>query len=387
MGLSGTKQKQRIPDDPRNTKWANDTSAPGFRLLSSMGWTPTAPALGNVDSQSLISLGGGSTFSKKISVIPTAKDNTLGIGARKAGAGIGGIRAMGLPVGSMGAPVTPLELPSPLDPLSPATSTPASPALTTLLKNPRMAARSKHLRAKRMVSTASAAAMAEILGIAPPSDSPSPSASSRSPSVLPSSISSVPFATKHATSEPLKIAGPSDEGFPEAPKRAFPMFASASAGTGLAATFVPPVVVETTVEQPVEEETEKAKLKREKRERKDAKRSKKEAAAATTSPADVVVEAPAPAPARKFPSFTSSSSSVIAATFEAPPPAVVEVVEEVVVKERKRDKKSRKSDVAMDVDSPAAEGGEEVDEKERKLAKKARKEEKRRIKAAAEEDA
>lgn len=188
---------------------STDTNAPGFRLLSSMGWTPTAPGLGNVESQSLIVAGGGSGISKKISVIPTAKDNTLGIGARKAGAGIGGLSRMGLPISSMGfvaasapgagaaaeenvpksggefgrllerlnsaklaaaaadaaqdggdapdkkrkhdevdaaeravvesAPVTPLALDSPLAPLSPSGSAPASPALTPLLKNPRMA--------------------------------------------------------------------------------------------------------------------------------------------------------------------------------------------------------------------------------------------------------
>lgn len=104
MGLSGGKVKQRINEDPRNTRWATDTSAPGFRLLSSMGWNPTAPSLGNATSQSLIAAS-SPAFSKKVSVIPVAKDDNAGIGARKPGSvnPIGGLRSMGLPsVGGMG---------------------------------------------------------------------------------------------------------------------------------------------------------------------------------------------------------------------------------------------------------------------------------------------
>lgn len=119
MGLAGNKQKQKIPDDPRNTKWSTgayprctvdsradvhilDTSAPGFRLLSSMGWTPSAPGLGLAASQDLITQGGSRAFSKKISSIPIAKADNLGIGAR-GGSGIGSLRAMGQPAtGGMG---------------------------------------------------------------------------------------------------------------------------------------------------------------------------------------------------------------------------------------------------------------------------------------------
>lgn len=69
-----------------------------------MGWTPSAPALGLASSQDLITSGGSSAFSKKISVIPIAKEDNLGIGARRgAGAGLGGLRVMGLPAqGGMG---------------------------------------------------------------------------------------------------------------------------------------------------------------------------------------------------------------------------------------------------------------------------------------------
>ena len=79
-----------------------DTSAPGYKLLSSMGWTPAAPSLGLAASQELITQGGSLAFSKKISMIPIAKSDNLGIGAR-GGAGIGSMRAMGLPAtGGMG---------------------------------------------------------------------------------------------------------------------------------------------------------------------------------------------------------------------------------------------------------------------------------------------
>lgn len=66
-----------------------------------MGWTPDAPGLGLAASQDLIKEGGSVAYNKKISIIPTAKDDNLGIGARRGG-GIGGMRAMGVPIGSMG---------------------------------------------------------------------------------------------------------------------------------------------------------------------------------------------------------------------------------------------------------------------------------------------
>lgn len=46
MGLSGRKSKQRIGDDPRNTRWAKNQFNPGFKILSSMGWSPSTTCLG-----------------------------------------------------------------------------------------------------------------------------------------------------------------------------------------------------------------------------------------------------------------------------------------------------------------------------------------------------
>ena len=92
-----------FPQDPYSAIWTVlDTSAPGYKLLSSMGWTPSAPSLGLAASQDLITQGGSIGFSKKISMIPIAKADNLGIGAR-GGAGIGSLRAMGQPAtGGMG---------------------------------------------------------------------------------------------------------------------------------------------------------------------------------------------------------------------------------------------------------------------------------------------
>lgn len=126
MGLAGRKEKQKIGDDPRNTKWARswvsmfplygispdsirylvqrlsreygltnryhldvvtwpneqltlaDEDNPGFKLLSSMGWTPAAKTLGlNGDSSSSIT-----TWKKHPSAaLPVIKSTTSGLGA------------------------------------------------------------------------------------------------------------------------------------------------------------------------------------------------------------------------------------------------------------------------------------------------------------------
>ncbi|GAA5821820.1 hypothetical protein JCM10212_003231 [Sporobolomyces blumeae] len=372
MGLSGATKKQRIQDDPRNLRWAQDTSAPGFRLLASMGWDPTSnPSLGNSDSQAAISAMGGSGFSKKISSIPIAKEDNLGIGMKRGSAAsvVGSLKAMGVPgavgggIGSGPAKVsgfvtagsgattpngpgsssggefggllarlnklkeqgslvaTPVTSdsdstkkdkkrkrsgstssddssssdssdsdsdaapPVPVAPAPVAAPAPAAPSsyAEAILRNPRMASRSKHLRAKRMATASNASAMAEILGLAP---TPSPSTSGAS--------TPVPTVTPA-----LAIAPPSTDGWPVAPPRgtsamvqetntmatattttiqstravgAAPMFASASTTT-LAATFDPtPSTSSTTLPSG---ETDKERRKREKAEKKARKEEKK----------------------------------------------------------------------------------------------------------------
>ncbi|KAG0666107.1 hypothetical protein C6P46_005458 [Rhodotorula mucilaginosa] len=304
MGLAGATKKQRIQDDPRNLRWAQDTSAPGFRLLASMGWNPESnPSLGNAESQAAIIANGGSVFSaRKIASIPLAKDDNLGIGMKR-GTGahvVGSLRAIGVaPVsganavgpGSGSTPnpgfvsagsgtATPQDgvtgggsgggefgnllarlnklkemnggvisqssaSPSPApdskkkrkrsgssssssssssddsssdeseaaapvastsQTASPAPPAPSAAALA-LLKNPRMAARSKHLRAKRLATASNASAMAEILGLAP--------SATASPS---SSLAGSP-APAGAMRPALAVNGPRPDGWPEVPER------------------------------------------------------------------------------------------------------------------------------------------------------------------------
>jgi len=73
MGLAGRQEKQRISDDPRNTKWANDSSRRGFKLLKAMGWSP--------DSQTLTPI--APDLNRSLHSVPVAKSDTLGIGATK----------------------------------------------------------------------------------------------------------------------------------------------------------------------------------------------------------------------------------------------------------------------------------------------------------------
>jgi hypothetical protein len=90
MGLAGASTKRKITDDPRNTRWRNDTSAPGFKMLTAMcvsrsralpsasqlahrGWTPESAALNPTTS--------APAGRRALTSIPSAKDDTLGIGA------------------------------------------------------------------------------------------------------------------------------------------------------------------------------------------------------------------------------------------------------------------------------------------------------------------
>jgi hypothetical protein len=87
MGLAGRREKQVIALDPRNTKWANDTSNPGHRLLANMGWK----AADNAASDASASESDSKTrktglmaheSSKKLRKIPIPKSGMEGIGYR-----------------------------------------------------------------------------------------------------------------------------------------------------------------------------------------------------------------------------------------------------------------------------------------------------------------
>jgi len=82
MGLAGRKEKQTIGEDPRNTKWAKNESNPGFKILSSMGWTPSITTLGSGSTGTA----GGKTSWKRHpgAILPVIKTTTSGLGANGA---------------------------------------------------------------------------------------------------------------------------------------------------------------------------------------------------------------------------------------------------------------------------------------------------------------
>ncbi|CAH7674742.1 hypothetical protein PPACK8108_LOCUS9674, partial [Phakopsora pachyrhizi] len=88
MGLSARREKQKIGDDPRNTRWAKDESNPGFKLLSSMGWSPSRISLGlgassnesNNNIESNKNPNGSSWKKLPTSTLPIIKSSNLGLG-------------------------------------------------------------------------------------------------------------------------------------------------------------------------------------------------------------------------------------------------------------------------------------------------------------------
>lgn len=73
------KQKQRIGDDPRNTRWAKNQSNPGFKILSSMGWSPSTTSLGAASASSEPIQ---STWKRlPTSALPIFRPSTSGLGA------------------------------------------------------------------------------------------------------------------------------------------------------------------------------------------------------------------------------------------------------------------------------------------------------------------
>lgn len=73
MGLADSnKKKQKISEDPRNTKWATDEQRPGFKMLMKMGWSPAHSATLTPE---------GPIHSKRLTSIPVAKEDTIGLGA------------------------------------------------------------------------------------------------------------------------------------------------------------------------------------------------------------------------------------------------------------------------------------------------------------------
>ncbi|EGU13285.1 Proteophosphoglycan 5 [Rhodotorula toruloides ATCC 204091] len=438
MGLSGATKKQRIQDDPRNLRWATDTSAPGFRLLASMGWNPDSnPQLGNASSQAAISANGGSGFSRKIAAIPIAKDDTLGIGMKRgsAAAVVGSLKAMGVASGAnsttagsgfvtagsgsstpqngvagggsgggefgsllarlnklkeqnggLSASASPAPegddkpsqkkrkrsssesssddsssesaaekeaaaSPAPVVASSASASPAPTPATLAALKNPRMAARSKHLRAKRMATASNASAMAEILGLAPPT--------SATPSPAPSG-SSTPV---------LAVNGPRTDGWPSVPPRGCSSIAVSTTTTmtttvSTAGVGAAPKAAKAGSEPVVVEEEKE-------RSRSPSPEFKVHSAKfdpfKVTSDTPTVASAPAAGLSSVFGRmFVGSSAGGMGATF-VPPSASAPVVEKKVeepakVKKNKKEKKEKKR-----------EGETKEERRARKEAKRAKK--------------
>lgn len=95
MGLGGRREKQVIAADPRNTAWLRDTNAPGYKLLTSMGWRPEgASSAGPSDNSGAEDSDGGEqrkiglmahNSSRRLKVIPIPKAGMEGIGYKPAG--------------------------------------------------------------------------------------------------------------------------------------------------------------------------------------------------------------------------------------------------------------------------------------------------------------
>ncbi|KAF1993069.1 hypothetical protein P154DRAFT_549770 [Amniculicola lignicola CBS 123094] len=77
MGLAAPKRRTTIAKDPNNTKWANDTSRFGQRVLKKHGWTPGG-TLGASDSSHAQHFTAASHSHVRVVI----KENTRGLGAK-----------------------------------------------------------------------------------------------------------------------------------------------------------------------------------------------------------------------------------------------------------------------------------------------------------------
>lgn len=158
MGLAEAKRKQKLVGSSisQNTKWTNDASLPGQRLLSSMGWQ-AGQGIGQNPNQQIapISLAlkldnkgiGQQRLEQEARKNPNNVSNDIWIGG---GGQLGSLFEKLNAVVQEGSEKALTE------------TSPSKVSTTTI--NPRMAARGRYLRAKRMVSN-DATSLNEILGI------------------------------------------------------------------------------------------------------------------------------------------------------------------------------------------------------------------------------
>ncbi|EPE28057.1 hypothetical protein GLAREA_04848 [Glarea lozoyensis ATCC 20868] len=92
MGLAGEKKRVKLSFDPNNTRWTNDTSSFGHRMMTSQGWEP-GQFLGAKDAKHAEFHTAANASHIRVAI----KDDNLGLGA-KVGSGVGHGECTGLDV-------------------------------------------------------------------------------------------------------------------------------------------------------------------------------------------------------------------------------------------------------------------------------------------------
>ncbi|KAG4443012.1 hypothetical protein IFR05_001466 [Cadophora sp. M221] len=90
MGLAGEKKRMKLSHDPNNTKWTNDSSSFGLKIMTSQGWQP-GQYLGAKDAAHAEFHTAANASHIRVSI----KDDNLGLGA-KIGTGVGHGECTGL---------------------------------------------------------------------------------------------------------------------------------------------------------------------------------------------------------------------------------------------------------------------------------------------------
>ncbi|KAL2072760.1 hypothetical protein VTL71DRAFT_12103 [Oculimacula yallundae] len=90
MGLAGEKKRMKLSHDPNNTRWTNDNSSFGLKIMTSQGWQP-GEYLGAKDAAHAEFHTAANASHIRVSV----KDDNLGLGA-KIGTGVGHGECTGL---------------------------------------------------------------------------------------------------------------------------------------------------------------------------------------------------------------------------------------------------------------------------------------------------
>ncbi|KAH7417488.1 protein PXR1 [Cadophora sp. MPI-SDFR-AT-0126] len=90
MGLAGEKKRMKLSHDPNNTKWTNDSSSFGLKIMTSQGWQP-GQYLGAKDAAHAEFHTAANASHIRVAI----KDDNLGLGA-KIGTGVGHGECTGL---------------------------------------------------------------------------------------------------------------------------------------------------------------------------------------------------------------------------------------------------------------------------------------------------